>query len=40
MTLVVRGVRRSGNDHVRGEWVRRIVGRLDKRGVKVLSAQL
>jgi hypothetical protein len=40
ITLVVRGVRRSGNDHVRGEWVRRIVGRLDRRGVKVISAQL
>ena len=40
VTLVVKGARRSGNDHRRGEWVRRIVGRLDKRGVKVLFAQL
>jgi hypothetical protein len=40
ITLVVRGARRAGNDHHRGEWVRRIVGRLDDRGVKVLFAQL
>ena len=40
VTLVVKGARRSTNDHARGEWVRRIVGRLDKRGVKVLFAQL
>ena len=40
VTLVVKGARRSTNDHQRGEWVRRIVGRLDKRGVKVLFAQL
>jgi hypothetical protein len=40
VTLVVKGARRSGNDHARGEWVRRIVGRLDRRGVKVLFAQL
>jgi hypothetical protein len=31
---------RANNDHARGEWVRKIVGRLDKRGVKVLFAQL
>jgi hypothetical protein len=40
VTLVVRGARTATNDHRRGEWVRRVVGRLDKRGVKVLSAQL
>ena len=40
LTLVVKGARTSANDHTRGEWVRRIVGRLDRRGVKVLSAQL
>ena len=40
VTLVVKGARRSTNDHRRGEWVRRIVGRLDNRGVKVLYAQL
>jgi hypothetical protein len=40
VTLVVRGARRVNNDHARGEWVRRIVGRLDKRGVKVMFAQL
>jgi hypothetical protein len=40
LTLVVRGARTSANDHTRGEWVRRIVGRLDRHGVKVLSAQL
>jgi hypothetical protein len=39
VTLVVKGARRAGNDHARGEWVRRIVGRLDRRGVRVLSAQ-
>ena len=39
-TLVVNGARRVNNDHARGEWVRRIVGRLDKRRVKVLFAQL
>jgi hypothetical protein len=40
ITLVVKGARRADNDHARGEWVRRIVGRLDNRGVKVLFAQL
>jgi len=40
ITLVVRGARTAGNDHRRGEWTRRIVGRLDRRGVKVLFAQL
>jgi hypothetical protein len=40
VTLVVKGARRANNDHARGEWVRKIVGRLDKRGVKVLFAQL
>jgi hypothetical protein len=40
ITLVVKGARRVNNDHARGEWVRRIVGRLDKRGVRVLFAQL
>ena len=40
MTLVVTGARTSTNDHKRGEWVRRIVGRLDRRGVKILSAQV
>jgi hypothetical protein len=40
ITLVVNGARRANNDHARGEWVRRIVGRLDKRGVRVLFAQL
>jgi hypothetical protein len=40
VTLVVKGARRANNDHARGEWVRRIVGRLDRRGVKVLFAQL
>ena len=40
ITLVIKGARRAGNDHARGVWVRRIVGRLDKRGVKVLFAQL
>jgi hypothetical protein len=40
VTLVVRGARTAANDHRRGQWVRRIVGRLDRRGVKVLSAQL
>ena len=40
VTLVVKGARRANNDHARGEWVRRIVGRLDKRRVKVLFAQL
>jgi hypothetical protein len=40
VTLVVKGARRKGNDHHRGEWVRRIVGRLDRRGVRVISAQL
>ena len=34
------GRARTTNDHARGEWVRRIVGRLDKRGVKILVAQL
>ena len=40
LTLVVKGARTSANDHTRGEWVRRIVGRLDRRDVKILSAQL
>jgi hypothetical protein len=40
VTLVVRSARTASNDHRRGEWVRRIVGRLDRRGVKVLFAQL
>jgi len=40
ITLVVKGARRVNNDHARGEWVRRVVGRLDKRRVKVLFAQL
>jgi len=40
VTLVVKGARRTGNDHARGVWVRRIVGRLDRRGVRVLFAQL
>ncbi len=40
ITLVVRGARTARNDHARGEWVRRVVGRLDRRGVKVLNAQL
>jgi hypothetical protein len=39
-TLVVKGARSSTNDHARGEWVRRVVGRLDRRGVKILHAQL
>jgi hypothetical protein len=40
ITLVVAGARTASNDHHRGEWVRRIVGRLDRRGVKILSAQV
>ena len=40
VTLVVKGARRANNDHSRGVWVRRIVGRLDRGGVKVLFAQL
>jgi hypothetical protein len=40
LTLVVKGARTSANDHERGEWVRRIVGRLDRRDVKILFAQL
>ena len=40
MTLVVANVRTTGNAHERGEWVRRIVGRLDRRGVDVLFAQV
>ena len=40
VTLVVARARTSANDHRRGEWVRRIMGRLDRRGVKVLNAQL
>ena len=30
VTLVVRDARREANDHGRGEWVRRIIGRLDR----------
>ena len=30
----------AANDHRRGQWVRRVVGRLDRRGVKILFAQL
>ena len=40
VTLVVSGARTASNDHRRGEWVRRIMGRLDRRGVRVLFAQL
>ena len=40
LTLVVTGARTSTNDHKRSEWTRKIVGRLDRRGVKILYAQL
>jgi hypothetical protein len=40
VTLVVARARTASNDHHRGEWVRRIIGRLDRRGVDVIYAQL
>ena len=40
VTLVVRNARTSTNDHERGVWVRRIMGRLNQAGVKVIYARL
>ena len=40
VTLVVRGARTATNDHKRGQWVRRIMGRLNKAHVRVVYAQL
>ena len=40
VTLVVKGARTAANDHERGQWVRRIMGRLNRSGVKVIYAQL